>query len=367
MILYFAGSAAVEENYPELRELLKHRLLSYHYVSPSIDKYYYERAREHYATILMDSGAFSAWNNGAAIDIAKYADYCLGCIDKLDYVVNLDVIPSTPGNKKPPPEEVERSASAGFQNYYYLIGRGIPKHKLIHVFHQNEEFSWLERMLDEGMEYIGLSPANDRTTQEKIVWLRECMKYVTDSDGKPIVKFHGFAVTSTKIMRTFPWYSCDSSTWSNMAGRGDVYVPVERTREDGTLFWNYAEMPDKVSISQVKAKKDHYDHKTKGKRDKVTKYLKELNIPLGSFDFAQKDIAYELQEGERACSEKYLKNLRFKDPDEGKKWVEVVSEKGVLNHWKYRQYLNALYLTKFNETLPQFPVYTFPNINNFGL
>ena len=172
-------------------------------------------------SLLIDSGAFSAWNSGASIDLTEYAEWCLGHLEDVDVFVNLDVIPGRPGHH-PSSVEVEESAKRGWKNYHFMVRRGIPPEKLIHVFHQGESWKWLEMMLD--LPYIGLSPANDRSTRDKCLWLERCMEVVTDKEGMPLNKWHGFAVTSPDLMSRFPWYSVDSATWGMAAVWGKISV-----------------------------------------------------------------------------------------------------------------------------------------------
>ena len=362
MDLYFAGAMGVEFEYAPLLEQLGYRLVSYHYMTPQLNQQYYVTYRDKYTKIILDSGAFSAWNAGANINLAEYTDYILQHLDGVDYVVNLDVIPGKPGQKKIPLSEVERSAAQGYENYYHLLDVGVPKDKLIHVFHQNENFKWLERMLDDGMPYIGISPANDRTTHEKIMWLDEVMRYICNSKGEPIVKFHGFAVTSFRLMLRYPWTSVDSSTWAVVAGRGITFIPIKRAGK-----WDYTVDPIKVSMSQVTAKKDHFEFQTHTIKKYVFEYLEEHNIPLGKSEFVLVNKDYKLQEKERVCPKKYVKNLRLDPPPEGKKWIERVVEVGILNNWRYRQYLNTLFLNEFAKRKPQPEVFKFPMKANFGL
>ncbi len=85
--------------------------------------------------LLIDSsGAFSAWTQGKEINLDDYIEFCLQYIDIADAVANLDVIPGRP-YKKITPEEYEKSAEQGWRNYEKMLAAGIPKEKLIHVFH----------------------------------------------------------------------------------------------------------------------------------------------------------------------------------------------------------------------------------------
>jgi hypothetical protein len=378
MLVFFAGSGGTEATYEPLLQQVKQRLLSYHYMTPSLDNYYFNpENRKHFSHIIIDSGAFSAWNRGAIIDLDKYAEYCLKYIDHITWAVNLDVIPGKPGDKTPSDAEIQRSAEKGYKNYLYLIDKGIPKEKLIHVFHQNEDFSWLEKMVEE-MEYIGLSPANDRTVQEKIQWLDKCMPYVTNPDGTAKVKFHGFAVTSFKLMKRYPWFSVDSSTWATVAGRGIIFVPQYK---GGTTEWDYWVEPTKYSMSQVVAKKDHVVLQVGEAKERVLRYLDEYNIPTGEYKFKVVSQSYVLQDKERVCSEKYIKNLcatrtqcegsfssmnYIEAPYEvdengfysnvtdvhvpaGFKLVEMKIVRGITNDWRFRQFFNSMFLRKFGE------------------
>ena len=168
--------------------------------------------------LFIDSGAFTAWTKKTNVDIISYTDFCLQNIHIIDYIANLDVIPGEFGKKNLTASEIDYSAKQGWKNYEYMIKRGIPKEKLIHIFHQDEDFKWLERMVNT-MPYIGLSPANDRTREEKIMWLDKCMDYVLDEKGFPIVKFHGFAVTSLAIILRYPWF-CMTDKHTILTKRG---------------------------------------------------------------------------------------------------------------------------------------------------
>lgn len=379
MKVYFAGATRVEEGFPELQKEVSKRLVSFHYQTPSLDKFYYETERDKYEMIILDSGAFSAWSQGAVIDIEKYAAYSAQWKDAVDVVVNLDVIPAYPGKKRIELSEIERSASEGYANYWTMINAGIPAEKLVHVFHQNEDFKWLKKMVHKDkIPYIGLSPANDRTVTEKMQWLDDCMPYVTDSDGAPIVKFHGFAVTSFELMRRYPWYSVDSSTWAVAGGRGDVFVPI--TKNGGV--WDFTARPRKLTLSQIKGREGHIENramKTDGEIEKsIKKYLKEVNVPYGEQEFARVHVDYEIDKaiGERVCTNSFVANKGWELPDTGGfrtkeqlakfnlnedriieydgpdyKYIERIKHKGIINYWKERQRLNAIFMNKFVDIL----------------
>lgn len=184
--------------------------------------------------LMLDSGAYTVWTKGDSIDLEEYIAFCRKHPDT-SYYVNLDVIPGEKGQKrfkwKPKgllPQrvlpEVETACKKSWDNYLRMT-KILPAKKVLPVFHQNEDFKWLEKYLDHGVKYIGISPENDRTALEKFQWLREVEK-ITVANGKPIVHMHGFGIASFRLLTQWPyWYSVDSTNWLRAAVLGLLYVP----------------------------------------------------------------------------------------------------------------------------------------------
>ena len=171
--------------------------------------------------LMLDSGAYSAWNHGEEIDIDKYIAFIKLNLPYVETYVNLDQIPGKRGQKFTQ-ADVERSAQVSYDNLQYMKSHGLSP---IPVFHQGERFYWLERLVADGETYIGISPHNDLRTAAHIDWLDKVYTIITDADGRALVKTHGFAVTTASIMFRYPWYSVDSTTWALVAGYGKIYVP----------------------------------------------------------------------------------------------------------------------------------------------
>jgi hypothetical protein len=220
--------------------------------------------------MFLDSGAFGAWSKGKQIDIDQYVDFCLKHQDSVGAIANLDVIPGSWG-VIPTPEQVEESARKGWENYQYMLSRGIEKEKLVHVFHQGERWYWLEKIVAE-CPYFGISPANDRTTQQKIQWLEQVMPYITDEDGMPRGRFHGFGVTSLDIMKRYPWWSCDSTSWLRPGGYGAIVVPKMLNGKP-----TYYETPSRVKISPhspaVKVEGRHFTNMTLQEQKEILEFV----------------------------------------------------------------------------------------------
>lgn len=150
---------------------------------------------------MLDSGAFSAWTQGKAVNLDEYCTYIERNQEWIGDYVALDVIN---------PKDTAAAAQASYDNLVTMRKRGL---KPIPVFHVGESFDWLYRMLDLGCDYIGLS-ATSLTTRGNInPWYSEAWSHLTQEDGFPIVKAHAFGETRFDALGSFPWASADSTSW----------------------------------------------------------------------------------------------------------------------------------------------------------
>jgi hypothetical protein len=184
--------------------------------------------------IFLDSGAFSVWNKGKQISLDKYIEFCKYYEQELDAIATLDVIPGKPYQKLPYNEtkrQAREAAKQGMSNYKKMLKAGISQEKLVHVFHQGDPEEMLLRLIKMGGPYIGISPANDRTSKQRQQWINTILPYLIDNKGAPKVKFHGFAVTSLELIFAYPWYSVDSSSWRlRGGGYGLIDLPTSPDR-----------------------------------------------------------------------------------------------------------------------------------------
>ena len=103
--------------------------------------------------IILDSGAFSVWTKGISIDINQYIDFCKQH-PLISYYVNLDVIPGIPNKHKTVNKKTtEEAAQKSWENYQRML-EYFPIEKVIPVFHQNEDFKWLNKYIEFGTPYI---------------------------------------------------------------------------------------------------------------------------------------------------------------------------------------------------------------------
>lgn len=182
-------------------------------------------------SLIIDSGAFSAWNVGREVDINAYAQFCHSVKSRWQfkefYIVNLDVIPGKRG-QAPTHKEIIESAAKGSENAKFLRSQGLFP---IEVFHQAEDEAVLHRMIQNVPEpYIGVSPANDVSTKGRKLWLDWAFRIITSTYGQR-VRTHGFGVTGIDLMANYNWTSVDSASYQINAGYGGLILWDDVTRK----------------------------------------------------------------------------------------------------------------------------------------
>lgn len=165
--------------------------------------------------VFLDSGAFSMWSLGAKVDIAAYCDY----IKKNDDIIRHDddaILASV--------MDAIGDAMGTYQNQLAMEAMGV---RPLPCFHFGEDPRWLEHYIA-NYSYITLGGMVAQSTWQLKLWLDEIWeKYLTDGSGRPKVKVHGFGLTTPELMRRYPWYSVDSSTWVQIARVGGVLLLPE--------------------------------------------------------------------------------------------------------------------------------------------
>ncbi len=142
-----------------------------------------------------DSGAFSAYSQGKAVDIGAYAEWLQRWKHRVTGYANLDVKMNMAQSKR---------------NQKYLESRGLHP---VPVFHGGEPWSFLEELIAD-YDYIALggiaggSAQRDRALQ--LGWCAKCFRL-----GGEKVRFHGFGMLRWHLVMAFDWYSLDATTWTN--------------------------------------------------------------------------------------------------------------------------------------------------------
>lgn len=227
-------------------------LESFHYMNGRTER----ALREGKYTMFLDSGAFSAFTQGATIDLRDYANYVQQNQDIIDMAANLDVIGA--GN--------EQETYNNQKKLEQMDAWVVPVH------HARDRDQWLERYLDEGYEYLALGGMVPENTAYLLEWLDHVWdKYLTNPDGSAKVKVHGFGLTSIQLMSRYPWESVDSTSWVLTSRFGQIYIDLD----------DAATNVKKIDFSARSMKRRdidswHFQSMTKPEQQQITERLQVL-------------------------------------------------------------------------------------------
>jgi len=210
MKLYFAGIVNDMVSYEDIKkfffkELPVHRaLISYAYINRE-----HSFVAENWKKLddcFLDSGAWTAFTKGTEVNIDEYGEFIeregwqYSCICALDAI-----------------GDGEKTKS----NWLYMK-RNYPKYETLPTFHIGESFSILEYYLSHKPSLILLGAAEKQKTTDGRKTLRQWLdriflEYPHD--------YHMFGVNSLPILRSYPFVSCDASSY--LAGRqfGKIFLP----------------------------------------------------------------------------------------------------------------------------------------------
>lgn len=179
--------------------------------------------------LFIDSGAYSIHTGNAHVTVDEYIDYLNSIDDDIDVFAQLDKIPGTFRVPKTP-EDYKESARLSWENFLYMRERVKSPHKLMPVMHQGEDMQHLRMILEwkdkdgRQLDYVGLSPSNDRAQSDKDVYLRNC-EDVIKASSNPNVKTHLYGMTSLDSLSKYHCYSADSISHRLIAGYCKVMSP----------------------------------------------------------------------------------------------------------------------------------------------
>ena len=168
---------------------------------------------------LLDSGAFSSWKSPKTYPPASIEDYIKVCkrVSKKipnTICINLDVIPATFG-RKPTRSEIDQACKDSMDHFIKMKEADL---NVMPVFHQHDRWEYLDQYLEYDNPILGISPANDMTTEQRKGFLDRCFRTV-----KLQQPCHGLAATAQPLLERYPFYSCDSASAIFGAGIGQIY------------------------------------------------------------------------------------------------------------------------------------------------
>lgn len=215
------------------------------------------RGKPYPRAILLDSGAFTAWNKGETVTVddvkrkySRFIEAADGLFDEI-WGINLDVIPGERG-RDPTPEEIEEAVRISDINYKLLTEEF--GNIILPVFHQGESFDRLGEcveQVDGKHNYICVSPRNDLPEGKRVDWSRDAHSII--KDRWPHIVTHGLATTGNRMVRNVPWYSGDSAAWVQHGGFGMIDIFHDQAHTGGRKaephYMNYFVSLEGVSIS----------------------------------------------------------------------------------------------------------------------
>ncbi|MFX1537630.1 MAG: hypothetical protein ACFFDI_25820 [Promethearchaeota archaeon] len=305
------------------------KLHSYYHVS-GLEKNWFKMNLQNKVELFIDSGAFSAWSQKKEIDINAYISFIKENEHVIDLYANLDVI---------------GSAESTWENQCKMEQAGLNP---IPCYHYGEDEKWIRRLLRRQYPFIALGGMVSISQSKQIQWLDNIFsKYLTDNDGMPNVKVHGFGITSFKLMFRYPWYSVDSTSWVVTGRLGSVYIPRRRQGE-----WVYDENAWKISVSNkspnLKEVGQHIETLSTQEKRIFLDYIQEKDYDLGKSTYRTVDSGYTLKENERWTDKKP------KDVNQ-KREVETIVQPGISNKYQLRDELNIIYFMDLEQSMPKWP------------
>ena len=200
MILYQAGMTGSKLDGELLKLPSANRLIPYDCHKQRGMKTWLSTTPSKAHRLFVDSGAYSAFQQGFSIDVGEYADFLLKNNERITSYLNLDDIAKPENSHK---------------NLLYLESRGLTP---IPVHNARESLQNLEQLLEKH-EYVAIGGLVALMKMSK-----EGLLEVLDQKFTLIMKYwprkvHLLGTTSTVVTLRYPCYSCDSSSAVQSGGR----------------------------------------------------------------------------------------------------------------------------------------------------
>lgn len=186
---YFVGSASWHIDKAMQKAGIQNTLYSYYYIQDKPEEWINK-----FPHMFIDSGAFSAENQGEEISLDEYAEFLKewGMHENVDLYANLDVI---------------GDAEETYENQKKLEDKGLSPAP---IFHIGSDFKYLKRYVEEGYDRILLGGMVGGNTNDLINFCAKAMKIIPED-----VKVHAFGVGRPSVLEKFDFYSADASNWTS--------------------------------------------------------------------------------------------------------------------------------------------------------
>lgn len=193
------------------------------------------------------------------------------------------------------------------------------------IVHYGTPMSYVDKYLKPEYDLLGVGGLGQGVSRhEYLGWGNIFFGHICPKSNRyePMIKTHGFAMTSHELMRKWPWWSVDSATWVKLSAYGWLYLP--RWSAKGQR-WMFEKPPLMINFSERSPQKKkltkHFDGRMiPNIKETAERWLARIGMTLGSVD----------GEGE-------------------------VDEFGVSSHHRARSIANLTYLMDFGDSLPEYP------------
>lgn len=227
------------------------------------------------ANVVWGRGDFSYFDLSKGSPFRKYCDRYASFIKKfgkyVDFFATVDAI-SNPDLTW----EIQR---------YFEEEHGVQP---VPIVHYGTPMEYVDRYLETGRyDFLGVGGLGQGVSRgQYYTWGDEFFTHICPASNNylPVIKTHGFAMTSWDLITRWPWWSVDSATWVKVAAYGHIIVP-RWTPEGGFRF---DRPPMTVTLSNKspnqKEKDKHYKNARPGVKGQVRAWLNEIGIALGVED-----------------------------------------------------------------------------------
>lgn len=250
MQLYLSGSIGNKGDaiFAKLIQCDGYRLCTYAYPKEAYEYLNLADGLGLRANMMIDSGAFTAWQNGKPIELEKLLSYSNDLVqrygDRHNFVfISLDVIPGQ-RNRFPTPAELKAAEEESYDNYLVYQHEMKDLH-VLPVYHSGEALSLRDKYLKH-TDHICLSMNQGMSEKNRVEWAM--------SAQAPGIKLHGLAATGVQMIKYVDWYSVDSAAWIMSAAMGSIYWPLQ----DGRI----STLPVSSNSPAKKKKNAHADNMT---------------------------------------------------------------------------------------------------------
>lgn len=193
----------------------------------------------------------------------------------------------------------------------------------IPIVHYGTPMKYVDRYI--GYPLLGVGGLGQGVSRhEYFSWADEFFIHICpkENDYLPLIRTHGFAMTSWELICRYPWWSVDSATWVKLSAYGWLYIP--RWRQG---CFRFDEPPMMINFShrspQKKIAHKHYDNLREEHKIDVTRWLEHNGMTLGSV----------IGKGKKA----------------------EVDSIGISSHHRARSIANLTYLKDLEESRPKWP------------